>query len=110
MAKAPQVHSKHPLAAQNAAVSFDDLLEVAEELTGTPTVTSAPSGLTIDNVKVNVGALTINGVSVAEGRAVQFRVSSGTVGTPYQITVSCSTTSSPAQTLIAECNLNVVDA
>jgi hypothetical protein len=110
MAKAPQVHSKHPLAAQNAAVSFDDLLEAAEELTGTPTVTSSPSGLTIDNVKVSLAALTINGATVAEARAVQFRVSDGLAGTSYQITVSCGTTSSPAQTLVAECGLNVVDA
>lgn len=109
MAKAPQIHTKHPDAAQNAAVSFDALLESAEELTGSPTITSSPSGLTIDNGKVNTGTITVDAVSVAAGRAIQFRVSGGTSGASYEIKISCATTSNPAQTLVVECTLRVLD-
>lgn len=109
MVKAPQIHTKHPDAAQNAAVSFDELLEGAEALTGTPTVTGSPSGLTIDNARVSTGELTIDGQTVATGRAVQFRVSGGTSGDTHTIKVVCGTTSSPAQTLVAECVLRVLD-
>lgn len=109
MVKAPQIHTKRSTAVMNGAVSFDELLESGETLTGTPTVTGSPSGLTIDNARVSTGELTINGVAVATGRAVQFRVSSGTSGTTYTLTATCGTTSSPAQTLPVQCTLKVLD-
>lgn len=109
MVKAPQIHIKHPAAAQNAAVSFDGLLEEGEELTGTPSVSVLPSGLTIDNARVNSGELTVDGARVAANRAVQFRVSGGAVGTSYEIRVVCGTSSNPAQTLVVECPLTVLD-
>lgn len=109
MAKAPQRRIKHPDAVKNAAVSFASELEGAEVLTGTPTVTATPSGLTISNARVNTAAITIDGASVAIGNAVQFRVSGGTSGITYEIKVSCETDSSPAQTLVAECVLIVLD-
>jgi hypothetical protein len=92
----------------NAAVSFDLLLESGETLTGIPNVSGSPSGLTIDNVRVSSDTLTINGFSVSAGRAVQFRVSDGQAGKKYELTVSCSTNSSPAQTLVVECPLHVL--
>lgn len=107
MVKAPQIHTKHPDAVQNAAVSFDALLEAGETLTGTPT--AAAAGLTIDNVRVNTGEVTVDGATVAIGRAVQFRVAGGTSGATYEIDVTCGTTSSPAQTLVVECMLTVLD-
>jgi hypothetical protein len=107
MVKAPQIHTKHPSAVQNAAVSFDALLEPGETLTGTPTVTG--TGLTIDNARVSDVDLTVNGATVAAGRAIQFRVAGGNSGTTYEIRVTCDTTSSPAQTLVVECPLTVLD-
>lgn len=109
MTQTPQIRTKHPSAAMNAAVSFDALLDPGEALTGTPTVASAPAGLTVDTVRVSTAELTIDGQAVAAGRAVQFRVSGGTSGTTYVLTVSCGTTSTPAQTLPVECRLTVLD-
>lgn len=109
MVKAPQIHTKHPDSTQNASVSFDGLLEDGETLTGTPTVTATPSGLTIDNARVSTTELTIDGSIVAIGRAVQFRVAGGTSGTRYEIVVTSDTTSSPVQTLVVECMLTVLN-
>lgn len=105
--RATQIRTKHPNATENAIVSFDRKLDDTETLIGTPTV--AASGLTISSNKVNTVARTIDGDSVAIGKAVEFSVSGGTSGTVYTITVSCSTSSSPAQALVAECLLQVLD-
>jgi hypothetical protein len=107
MDRAPQIHSKKVSAGRNGAISFDDYLEPDELLTGTPTVTASPSGLTISNARVSEDELTINERAVAAGRAVQFRVSGGTAGTRYVITATCGTTSDPAQTLPLEAVLDV---
>ncbi|MBX9584739.1 MAG: hypothetical protein K2X87_30920 [Gemmataceae bacterium] len=109
MTRAPQICTKHPAAAQNAAVSFDALLDPGELLTGTPTVSASPSGVTVDNVRVSAADLTVDGALVPTGRAVQFRASGGSSGTTYVLTVTCGTTSTPAQTLPVECVLAVVD-
>lgn len=110
MSRAPQIRTKHPSAAKNAIVSFADELESGETLTGSPTITSSPSGLTIANEKVSTGELTLeDGTTVVTGEAVQFKVSGGTSGVTYQIEVSCATTSSPAQTLVRECILTVIN-
>jgi len=107
MVKAPQIPTMNPAATKNAAISFDGELEAGESLTGTPTVTATPDGLTIDNKRVSTGELEINDQAVAAGRAVQFRVS-GDPGT-YEIRAVCGTTSSPAQTLVVDCVLTVLD-
>lgn len=107
MTQAPQVQSKHPSETKTAGVSFVNLLESGESLTGTPTVSSAPTGLTISNVQKNSGAVTINGVSVAANKAVLFSVAGGSSGVQYELEVTCGTTGSPAQTLVVECKLLV---
>jgi hypothetical protein len=88
------------------SVSFVGALDSGELLTGTPTVTEvdtddaavAPATLTIENVAVNVAALTINNKSVAIGQAVQFKVSGQAAGNSYRLRIVVATTSSPAQT------------
>ena len=82
------------------AVSFVDLLESGELLTGTPTVTEVTTtDLTLDNKAVNTGELTINSKTVAIGQAVQFRVSDQSVAnSPYTLLVTVSTDATPAQT------------
>ncbi len=65
-------------------------------LTGTPTVTSTPSGLTINSISINSTALTIAGVSHAVGQAVQCMVSGGTAGT---YTLTCTVQTDNGQTL-----------
>lgn len=81
-------------------ISFSGLLGATESLTGSPTATELTTAvLTISTPAVNSEALTINGVSVAAGRAIQFNVSGGTAGTTYRIKVRCGTDSTPAQYL-----------
>lgn len=86
---------------RNAVVDFQGKLSAGEILTGTPTVTSVPTGLTFANIAVNTVALTVNDVAVAIGEAVQFKVSGGTAGTRYTLVISAGTNATPAQTLEA---------
>lgn len=83
---------------RNGKVSFTDILDTGEVLTGTPTVTVSPSGPTISNAAVNTSAVTVDGESVAIGHAVTFKVTGGTAGTTYTLTVTASTDATPAQT------------
>lgn len=101
MSDAPQIGTKKASEVRNAAVDFSGKLDSGESLTGTPTVTATPSGLTFANVAVSTGTLTINGSSVAAGKAVQFKVTGGTSYLMYDVSVSCGTNSTPAQTLYA---------
>lgn len=102
---ANQVHLKAVSEVRNVAVSFANMLDDGELLTGTPTITC--TGLTFSNQAVNTAALTIDGVEVAIGQAVQFKVVGGTALTQYTIQVQCGTTSTPAQTLRLLCLLDV---
>ena len=110
MAQAPQIGTKTVSEARNIAVSFANQLDTSpnELLTGTPTVSASPSGLTFANVAVNSVARTINGVTVAIGKAVQCKVTGGTAGQEYTLTVTAGTDATPAQTLITYCRLLVV--
>src|SRR5512146_2018090 len=93
---------------RNVSVDFTDVLDSGELLTGTPTVSEATTtDLTFANKAVNTAALTINGRAVAIGAAVQFKVSGQlAAGSPYTITVTATTTATPAQTL--KCDLVLV--
>lgn len=88
----------------NFAVSFADILDDDESLTGTPTVEEVTtSDLTIgDSLKqVNTSVLVINEKSVAIGKAVQFDVSGQLVdNSPYTIKITVTTDATPAQTKI----------
>ena len=82
-------------------VSFIGELDSGELLTGTPTVAEVTTtDLTLANKVVNTAELTLDGVTVAIGQAVQFSITGGTAGVTYQITCTCGTDATPAQTLI----------
>lgn len=101
-----EVHRKSAGDTLNVAVDASDMLSSGETLTGTPTVTC--TGLTLASKTVNSSALTDNdGNTIAIGHAVQFSVAGGTAGTRYEIDVTASTTSSPAQTINRLCILDV---
>lgn len=107
--RAPQRQIKTESEVRNVAVSLEPVLSSGELLTGTPTVTEiTTSALTLDNKAVNTGALTINGVSVAVGQAVQFNVAGGSANTDYNVRVICATDASPAQTLYGLMTIGVV--
>lgn len=109
MARTTQIPTKHPSETRTGGVSFVNLLESGESLSGTPTVSSTPTGLTISNIQKNSTAVTINGVSVAANKAVLFSVAAGESGVTYELQVQCSTDGSPAQTPLVECRLLVKD-
>lgn len=99
-------HQKSAGETLNVVVDCTDMLVSGETLTGTPTVTC--TGLTLASKAVNSGALTDpDGDTIAIGKAVQFSVAGGTAGTRYEIDVTVSTTSTPAQTINRLCVLNV---
>lgn len=104
---ANELRSKTEDEVRNGAVDFQGRLDSGEVLTGTPTVTASPAGLTFSSVQVNGSSLVVNGVTVSAGEGVQFRVSGGTAGTTYTITVECTTDASPAQTLREYLSLKV---
>ena len=108
MTKALQVYPKSPSSVQIVAASFDGLLYPGESLSGTPTVTASPAGLTVDSPWISDEAVVIDGVTVAAGRAVLFRVADGQSRKKYVMTVTCGTDSSPAQRLVLECPLHVL--
>lgn len=92
---------------RNAAVSFESWLGEFEELTGTPSVSASPAGLTLNNAQVNTQVVVVNGLDVPIGRAVLFTVTGGESCKDYLITVTVGTNSSPAQTLIGKVRLQV---
>lgn len=79
----------------------------AASLTGTPTVTG-PAALTLANKKVSTEARTIDGRTVAIGKAIQFTVVGQADGTSYLVTISCATDGTPAETLVYELGLEGV--
>ena len=98
--------TKHPSESVFYAVDFTNILASGETLSGTPTVTVSPTGPTIGAPTVNTGVLTDDeGNTVAIGKAVQVRVSAGTDGIDYTLTVSCATTAS--DTRVGTCKLYV---
>lgn len=102
---APQKPTIAPGETRNAAVDFTGKLDAGETLTGTPTVSGSPSGLTVSGVQVNTVALTVTDaggalVTVAIGQAVQFAVAApanATLG-EYTFTVTVpGTSATPSQ-------------
>lgn len=115
MSIAPQRPFKSVSGTRNVAVSFADMLDSGELLTGTPTITeiagsaSPTTDLTLSNKLVSTAQLTINDTTVAIGEAVQFNVVGGLVAnSPYSITISVATDSTPAQALIGTVVLTII--
>ena len=90
------------------SVSFANILDDSELLTGTPDVVEVTTtDLTIVNFTptankgtVSTAALTINNVSVPIGEAVQFKVTGQKDGTTYTIKITAGTDATPAQTKV----------
>ena len=82
------------------SIDFTPWLDAGELLTGTPTVAEqTTSDLTIANVAVSTGALTILGDTVATGMAVQAKVSGQLLATgSYSLLVTVSTDATVART------------
>ncbi len=83
------------------SMSFVGKLDTSDLLTGTPVVTSVPTGPTFTSPQVSTQVLVINSKKVGVGRAVQFTLSDVTAGQEYIITVTCDTVL--GQTLMGRC-------
>lgn len=91
---------------KNAAVDFTQVLDSGEALTGTPLVVElTTTDLTITNKAVNTAVVSILGESVAIGKAVQFSVTGVVAGTTYEVSITVTTDSTPAQTLVKKVRL-----
>lgn len=103
VATATQIHTISTDETRNVSVDMTGLLDSGELLTGTPTVEGSAS-LTFTNQQVNVSELTIDGATVAVGKAVQFTVSSS-VQSNYKVEIVVATDGS--QTVEAIVQINV---
>ncbi len=77
-------------------VDFSALLATAETLSGSPTVTVSPAGLTAASAAVLTAAFTplAGGDVVAIGKGISVLLSGGSSGQRYTLTVTCTTTTS----------------
>lgn len=104
----PKVRRKAPTAVRNIAVNFTDWLDQGEVITGTPTVSVSPSGVTLSAASVNTGRRVVDNRACQPGTVVTFTASSGSAGTTYTITVTASTSGS--QTLVGYVTLIVASS
>ena len=90
-------------------LSFDEVLNTDELLTGTPTIVEVTTtDLTIDNKAVSTSDLVIDNETVTTGRALTFRVSGHlTTNAPYTVKITVSTDATPAQTFVKELIIDV---
>jgi len=89
--------------------SLDGVLDSGELVASITSVTEVTStDLTISNESVSSAALTINGISVAIGKAIQFKVIGQLTATKnYTLKMIVVTDSSPAQTKVRFCKFVV---
>lgn len=109
------VKSKRAAETKRVTLNFSDLLEVDDQLTGTPTAAEVQSAdLTISSPEIGIPAGTVTPESYLRGsaycpalssREVSFLVSGGTAGTEYTVRVTVST--DKGQVLIRDVKLRV---
>ena len=93
---------------RNVLVSFLDVLDKdgsTNETLSTVTVAVSPSGPTLSAEAVTTVARKCNGVNVAAGKAITFKVAGGSNATTYTITVTVTT--SGGQTIVRKITLSV---
>ena len=99
----PQRHTLSVGATRLVRINATSDLDDGASFTGTPTVAEVTtSDLTLANNIVNTATYTdaITGNTVAIGKGIQFTAAGGTADTTYRVRVTCSTDSSPAETIV----------
>ncbi len=104
---ARQICNKTETEVRRARVNFSGDLVDGELLTGNPTVTVTPSGLTISEEDVNSGALTVIRTVIPAGEVATFLVTGGEAGTQYTAMVEADT--DDGQTLVGYVRIDVVE-
>lgn len=93
---------KHPSESRVYGVDFTRLLTAGETLTGTPTVTVSPSGVTATSPAVNSSTFEDDDeVTIAVGKGVQVRLAGGSDSVDYLVTVTVGTSQSNTLVVIA---------
>ena len=93
------------------SVSFADVLNEGELLTGTPAIVEiTTSDLTVSNNQINTTALTMGDHIIAIGKAVQFKlIGQVVVSSPYTMKITVLTDSTPPQTKVRGITFTVED-
>lgn len=109
MGQAKQIREKTVNEVRLVSVDYTDKLDAGKTLT-TPTATVVGStAITVSSVAVSTAELTIDGVEVAAGKAVQYKVSAGgTAGQLVNVRVTVNDTSTPAQTFKDKFPLRII--
>lgn len=102
------VFSKTVAEVRYCAVDFSSKLRPGELLTGSPTIASLPTGLTITNATISGIDIVINGRTVPAFKAIVWLVSAGAANVSYLISVMCATNFTLPETLQEYCPLDVV--
>ena len=92
-------------------INATDDLDDGASLTGTPTILEVTTtALTLGSKTVNAATYTdaVTGETVAVGKGLQCTVAGGVAGTEYRIRATCSTNSTPAETLVYDVILSFV--
>ena len=102
MIAAERVLWKHPSESVLFGLDFGPLLAVGETLSSV-TVTSATAGLTIGSPTVQTSAFVdgFTGSTVAANEGAKVRISGGTAGTDYVLTVTGTTSGSNTRVFVA---------
>ena len=108
---APQRHKVTVGESPNIAIDCQGILETSELIsTLTSILEVTTTDLTIDNKAISTAALTINGVTVAIGKALTCRVAGALAGKQYHIQCKFVTNTTPAATRICDIYLIGVEA
>lgn len=99
-ADAPQVPTVVVGETRNGRLSFANLLDSGELLTGTPTLTEiGTTHMTFSNVSVTTAAMEVNDVQESAGTVVTFKVVGFQGDRMYRVIATAPTNSTPAQEL-----------
>ena len=94
----------------NVAVSFANILDVGELLTGVPTIVElTTSDLTFANERVNTATFIFDNHTGGVGKVIQFKMSGQLVDKTYVVKITCSTDSTPAQIKVRGITFTVED-
>lgn len=112
MSEKDLIKEKRRSAGRIISISFQADLDDGVLLTGTPVFDEQVSNdLTFSNQAVNTAALGVEGVAHIAGQVAQCKVTGGPstdIEKVYDISITCSTTSTPAEVLVGHIKLRVI--
>jgi hypothetical protein len=102
MIAAERVLWKHPSESVLFGLDFGPLLATGETLSSV-TISASPSGLTIGSPSVQTSAFVdeFTGATVAANEGAKVRISGGTAGSDYVLTVAATTSGSNTRIFVA---------